>query len=295
MADSTNQSKKSSIHKEGFANVARWIALDRDGEATIYRKFAELSARNLLYLQCELQAIEKKIQKLDHSDAVSDNMNLKDEARTWEILLERYDNGNDVAKLRMQLINDLRLKIKEYHERLLLQSEITKLRRPTKRVLEAYRHWFLKPYPVLGGAAKRTLDDADDLVSLNSLPEGDYLSMFLRRHWPVQEEVTRDGLYTIGRFDETSISIAVALINILVASFLLVGSIVGLYFAADDALKLGLVAGFTALFTISVGIMTNARRAEIFAATAAYAAVLVVFVSGNISNSSRGNRPGVGG
>ena len=31
----------------------------------------------------------------------------------------------------------------------------------------------------------------------------------------------------------------------------------------------------------SVGILTNARRAEIFACTAAYAAVLVVFASGD--------------
>ncbi|KAL4948176.1 hypothetical protein BDW69DRAFT_189508 [Aspergillus filifer] len=201
------------------------MADNRDGEATIYRKFAELSARNLLYLQCELQAIEKKIRKLDINDASSED------------------------------------------EALLLQSEITKLKRPNKRVLEAYRHWFLKPFPVLGGFAKRALDDTDDLVALSTLPEGDYLSMFLRRHW--LEELTRDGLYTIGRLNETSIAVAVALIGILVASFILIDSIVGLYFATDDALKLGLVAGFTALFAISVGVMTNARRSEIFAATAA--------------------------
>jgi len=69
-----------------------------------------------------------------------------------------------------------------------------------------------------------------------------------------------------------------------VAAVLLVGSIVGLYFVTSDAAKLGMVAVFTAAFAVSVGLMTNARRAEIFAATAAYAAVLVVFVSGNISN-----------
>jgi hypothetical protein len=44
---------------------------------------------------------------------------------------------------------------------------------------------------------------------------------------------------------------------------------VGLYWVTSDAVKLGMVAAFTAAFALSVGLMTNAKRAEIFAATAA--------------------------
>ena len=40
------------------------------------------------------------------------------------------------------------------------------------------------------------------------------------------------------------------------------------------------------LFATCVGWLTNARRDQIFAATAAYAAVLVVFVSGTLSGAS---------
>jgi ABC-type taurine transport system ATPase subunit len=69
-------------------------------------------------------------------------------------------------------------------EALLLQSEIVKLKHPNSRVLDTYKHWFQKPYPVLGGITKTALDNPDDLVALNSLPEGDYLSNLLRRHWP---------------------------------------------------------------------------------------------------------------
>ena len=43
-----------------------------------------------------------------------------------------------------------------------------------------------------------------------------------------------------------------------------------------------MVALFTAFFAVFVGLLMNARRAEIFASTAAYAAVLVVYVSGNL-------------
>jgi hypothetical protein len=46
-----------------------------------------------------------------------------------------------------------------------------------------------------------------------------------------------------------------------------------------------MLGAWTVLFAISVGWLTNARRDQIFAATAAYAAVLVVFVSGTIEST----------
>ncbi|VUC31210.1 unnamed protein product [Clonostachys rosea] len=191
----------STYRKEGFAYVADWAALDRDNETFIYRKFDELAARNLLYLQSELFFLEKRLNEFDKNDANSEDMDLKDAARTWETLIQRHGAGNEEAQARMDLILRIRGKLREYR-----------------------------------------------------------------------------------RFDEKSISIAVAVISILVAALLLVGSITGLYFVTNDGAKLGMVATFTAMFALSVGLMTTARRVEIFAATVAYSAVLVVFVSGNISN-----------
>lgn len=52
-------------------------------------------------------------------------------------------------------------------------------------------------------------------------------------------------------------------------------------------LRLGMVALFTALFAFTVGLLTNARRAEIFGSSAAYAAVLVVYVSGSLGPSNK--------
>lgn len=85
----------------------------------------------------------------------------------------------------------------------------------------------------------------------------------------LQTESTGVGKISLGRYEEKSITIAVAVISIIIAAALLIGSIVGLYFAGNDITKLGLITLFTALFALSVGLMTNARRAEIFAGTAA--------------------------
>lgn len=104
----------STPRKEGFADVARWISLDPDNETFIYRRFNQLAARNLLYLQSELLAIEKQLDELDKNDALSDDMTLKDSARTWETLVSLHENGNTDAKTRMDLIVKLRAKLKEY-------------------------------------------------------------------------------------------------------------------------------------------------------------------------------------
>ena len=91
-------------------------------------------------------------------------------------------------------------------------------------------------------------------------------------------------------------------ISALIAAFLLIGAMIALYYAKKGGVKLGLVAIFTILFAASVGGLTNSRRQDVYASTAAYAdsyrlfyranadsaryaAVLVVFISGNIQTS----------
>ena len=69
------------------------------------------------------------------------------------------------------------------------------------------------------------------------------------------------------------------------AAVLLIGAIIHLYLVVDRAAKLGFIAMYTSLFASSVAFCTNARRVEVFAATAAYAAVLVVFVSGDLGGN----------
>jgi hypothetical protein len=57
---------------------------------------------------------------------------------------------------------------------------------------------------------------------------------------------------------------------------------VTLFIVTGPIAQISMISGFTALFAVCVGILTKARRHEIFAASAAYAGVLVVFVSGDL-------------
>lgn len=59
------------------------------------------------------------------------------------------------------------------------------------------------------------------------------------------------------------------------AAALLLGAIASLYVIESEKMKLGVVALFTALFAANVGILTNARRTELLAATAAWVLCLI--------------------
>lgn len=65
------------------------------------------------------------------------------------------------------------------------------------------------------------------------------------------------------------ISSFISYLSTILAALMLIGAILVLYKIRSDDLKLGLLALFTTLFAASVGLLTNAKRAEVFGATAA--------------------------
>ena len=76
----------------------------------------------------------------------------------------------------------------------------------------------------------------------------------------------------------------VAVLNVIIAAVLLFGAILNLYFVVDEQKRLGLIAGYTIAFATCIGLVTRAKRSEVFGASAAYTATLVVFVSGNLGS-----------
>jgi small basic protein len=91
-------------------------------------------------------------------------------------------------------------------------------------------------------------------------------------------------------FSESRIQLASNIISTAFCAILLLGAMAVLAVLHNSSwkIRLGVVALFTTLFAGVVGLLTNARRAEIFASSAAYAAVLVVYVSGNLGPPATG-------
>ena len=58
----------------GYPRFAAFISSDEDRSTTIYRRFERLSARNLLYLETELQELEATQDRLDASSRLDQNL-----------------------------------------------------------------------------------------------------------------------------------------------------------------------------------------------------------------------------
>ena len=101
-------------HVNGYSSLATFLSSDRDKSTTIYRRFDNLSARNLLILQSELMELEALQEKYDTEDR-SLSTNEKASMRNWAILereAKEFDNAR--AKERIRLTLEIRAKIKEY-------------------------------------------------------------------------------------------------------------------------------------------------------------------------------------
>jgi VIT1/CCC1 family predicted Fe2+/Mn2+ transporter len=86
-------------------------------------------------------------------------------------------------------------------------------------------------------------------------------------------------------FKDRRLSWVVTSLSVAIATFLLIIPIIVLYFVTHPSARLALTITFIVAFAIGLSATTSAKRDAIFAATAAYSAVLVVFVSGDLANA----------
>lgn len=270
----------------GYPSFAEFIASDRDKSTVVFRRFDRLSARNLLHLQSELCELETRQDALDEKDRKASTEE-KRFARNWEEARENAKQGRSQRE-RVELAMEIRAKLREYKEALLLDTTLLSLSPPSNRVWDALRQRFhnTKPndpvgWPTLGGASIAILDDPSDLVSLKPPVEQDRMTTFVRDRLGVLFSTPPPAGLT-AYVPNHRITTFVTILSIIFAALLLVGAIVTLYIIKSPDWRLGLMAVYTALFAGTVALLTNARRAEVFAATAAYSAVLVVFISGNL-------------
>ncbi|KAE9375349.1 hypothetical protein N431DRAFT_402786 [Stipitochalara longipes BDJ] len=274
----------------GFPSVATFIASDPDHSFSIYNAFHRLSSRNLLYLEAELLELQKQQDDLDFRDSRRDP-DVQQYFRSWTKL--KTSGDSDQLK-RLELIQRIREKLKEYQEALVLQQTILKMERPQSGTVEALKLWLDgksegpsgRHAPSFSGLMAHRLDDKEDLVAMHPAFEKDWLArlvelpylrlLFLDLH--VDESIALFSMRKINR--------AVTIISMVLAVVLLIVSIVTLYVVTNNNVRLALICVFTVVFAGSIHLLTNAKRAELFASTAAYAAVLVVFVSGSLGSQS---------
>ncbi|KAI1803484.1 hypothetical protein F4811DRAFT_525060 [Daldinia bambusicola] len=261
----------------GYGSFSDFIATDP--ELSIYRTFLSLNSRNLLYQQSELLSLEKRLREFDECDNKESDLDRLLSAKCWETFAARAAADKPHEAERMELIKDMQTKLRAYHEALLLQNQILKLSAPGRRAFGAFRGWFDNERPFVGYGSD-LLSNPSDFAALQTSTDQDFLSSTLQdlggRIFPgVRHETTPGIKYYSAKY----VSRLVTTVTVFLASLVINGAIVALYVVKDEHVKLGMITVFTSLFATSLAVLTDGRRTDIILATAACAAVLVVFVS----------------
>ncbi|OCL01209.1 hypothetical protein AOQ84DRAFT_351025 [Glonium stellatum] len=265
-------------HLTGFPSLAAFIASDQDKTAAIFKRFNRLAARNLLHLQSELAELQAKQDKLDQQE-LSGDLKSQQYSRNWADFCAAAAS-EATQKERMELAQNIRATLKEYRKALLFEYTLATLPPPTKRTLEAFRWHFFNgdpagsdSFPTLGGHSSGLFDDEDDLMALRMAEDQDRLTTFVQNHlsflFQARFHRATPHLPLIVYASDRRMARFVIVLSITLAVVILVGSIVSLYIVRSPNKKLGMIAAFTVIFASSVGVLTNARRAELFAVTAA--------------------------
>ncbi|KAH6616830.1 hypothetical protein C7974DRAFT_53138 [Boeremia exigua] len=295
LEQTSNPFRASPVSLDGFPSLASFIASDKDRTSLIFRRFDRLAARNILYLQSELVELEALQDQYDREDQSIDggDLHTKRCAMDWEEFKgSAMPTGVEKQQRRMKLVKDIRAKMKEYRKALLSESLLASLEAPPDRNFESLMYASTRPVnntdqrdSIFGGHSATLYSSNDDMVLLKHPEHRDRLTSFVEKHMPIFfiSERSNDDMAFVS---QRSISRFVTIVSIVLSIVLLFSAIVALYLVSSPAKKLVILGLYVVLFASSVGLLTTAKKTEIFAATAAYAAVLVVFVSGSLGSES---------
>ena len=115
MSDGSDDGRVQVNYVNGYASLASFIASDADKSTAIYRRFDRLSARNLLFLQNELEELQDLQDELDIEESKGTTEE-KATIRNLTILKQRAREGDNKAKKRLDTARDIADKMKEYRE-----------------------------------------------------------------------------------------------------------------------------------------------------------------------------------
>jgi hypothetical protein len=294
----------------GYPRLAAFNASEQN--FMLYRGFSCIHARLLLNLQTNIQMLETELDGIDRfHDTLEQDKKIR--LRSWDIDVgECEDEKKAGARTREMVLEELRVKVCQYDELLIKARELVSFQRPTSRDYRSVRNWFHNVSPLVDEEQEYILWK-EDIVTLRHGREwanfdgiveellhkvdcrlirvSCWLSIFMLSlltiyQWVFctsdQKRKTSDE--KVYYFSPSRVSRLVNLVLTGVIFLLLVAPVVSMYrlstIKTNEAMfaAIGVLMIFTLLFAAAMSLLTKARRHELFAASAAYCAVLVVFV-----------------
>ncbi|KAH9869038.1 hypothetical protein J1614_008115 [Plenodomus biglobosus] len=261
---------------------------------SIYRGFEYLHSRVILEMQDELRCLEDNLQELDESDNNPDRDRCLS-SRAFDLKQAKKDGK--LCSERATLLSTIRDKLISYDEIMMKAREINAFQRPSRRDYRSLRRWFYNVKPISYVREAQYIKKKEDLVTLRhgrewalfdgwieecirKLPNWVSKPLFTTRE--LREKSDDECIYY---YSPSRIEKLVGLIITVIIFILLVLPVVALYELTSVGKRtstfdaVGILVVFTMLFCAAMSLLTKAKRHELFAASAAYCAVLVVFIS----------------
>ncbi|KAL8878646.1 MAG: hypothetical protein Q9198_003587 [Flavoplaca austrocitrina] len=282
--------------KEGYHKLA--TLMKRDHGIANFRRFDCINMLSLLSLQAEIQELQEDFWDQCRRDRDTG----LPEKKTYPFWFQDLRRAEEGFSAQRQKLDVLREKVKEYNELLLQTSRLNSLNAPEASQLEALREWLGDPR---GGAnflkqsESRIWEDEDgfSFVNVGKIKgERDMFTKFtswfvisvLHRYSCLPRIVGRvvDAETGMVSYDESKLFHAGTITATVLSSTFPVFSIFILFIVKNTYCRIGVAAGFTAIFAIFLACFSSAKRVEIFAATATFAAVEVVFIGSALNPGS---------
>lgn len=266
---------------------------------SIYRAFNYLHSRVILELQDELRVLEEQLSDLDEIDHLCGNT---DRLQSRSVELEEAKKEQTDSE-RLGLIAKIREKLVNYDEILVKARDLNAFQRPSHRDYGSFRTWFWNKKPISYESEEEYIKRKEDLVTLrhgrewagfdgvieNCIRKLD--CKWIQKLFTTPELRAKTNDQCIFYYSAERIAKLVGVIITSIIFILLVLPVVAMYKltyidnrnSTFDAV--GILVVFTLLFSAAMSLLTKAKRHELFAASAAYCAVLVVFIS-NFNNAN---------
>ncbi|KAL6714050.1 hypothetical protein ACLMJK_008544 [Lecanora helva] len=282
---------------EGYAKFANFMG--EHPESALFLRFSDINLQNILYLQAEIYGLREDLRRIELQNQASSAEDLTNFHLDWSTLAQTQENGQ--ANQQWRKVKQLRELLKEYSENnlpslgdnsseqtkydaVLQFHEMSKLSSPKPRELHKLQEWLSRPSlgsVYLTGRDRNIWSDGVDLVSLGKSPPKNQLTsliaeflvptyhkVFRRYFMRIKANSSKPGS-SIVEYSDNGITQIADFVGTVLASIIPVLAIVVLYLVNGMGIRLGLVAVFSAVFSMCLWFLNEGSLVDVFSATSA--------------------------
>ncbi|KAI0450730.1 hypothetical protein F5B21DRAFT_489794 [Xylaria acuta] len=300
------------VELSGYHRLAN--IMQQDENFAIFRRFQEINVLQLMSLQAEILDLQTWFQHRRSEDdtehptysgsfqelrqSQSRHIPAPSSARSSDTNLPLHEHS--ISSLsQYELLLRLRKKMSEYNALLLQVSQLSQAPNPNRSQLKELQRWLRDEKggaDFLKATEFNTWEETEPnkyIVMKNTATEDDFLTKLISNvlliifhrligeRWKTGKIIDqRSGLTS---YSDTKISRAGSIFAAALSSALPVLAIFVLNRLHSTTARIGVTLAFTTVFALVLAAFSSAKRVEIFAATATFAAVEVVFIGSAIN------------